>query len=204
MNIYIDFDDCLCESGRAFGRLAADLFGKNVPYDEIRYFNLQQAFDLTDEQYDLLLIKGHEPDFLLSFEEAPGASTVINEWLRQGHNVSIITGRPYSSYEPSRAWLDSHGLQDVNVYFLDKYGRENFLKNCNFSLKLDDYYKMQFDYAIEDSPLAFRFFDHLPDLKVMVFDRPWNKAAAFPNGNYHRCPDWETIRAIVAKQHEMK
>ena len=114
MNIYIDFDDCLSESGRAFGQLAADLFGKNVPYDEIRYFNLQQAFDLTDEQYDELLIRGHEPDFLLSFEEAPGASSVINEWLSQGHNVSIITGRPFSSYEPSRAWLDSHGCQSVH------------------------------------------------------------------------------------------
>ena len=55
MNIYIDFDDCLCETGRAFGILAADLFGKNVPYEEIRCFNLQQAFDLTDEQYDELL-----------------------------------------------------------------------------------------------------------------------------------------------------
>ena len=118
---------------------------------------------------------------LLSFEEASGASAVINEWLSQGHNVSIITGRPFSSYEPSRAWLDSHGLQDVKVYFLDKYGRENFLKNCNFSLKLEDYYKMQFDYAIEDSPLAFKFFNHLPDLKVMVFDRPWNRDASFPN-----------------------
>ena len=204
MNIYIDFDDCLSESGRAFGQLAADLFGKNVPYEEIKYFNLQQAFDLTDEQYDELLIRGHEPDFLLSFEEAPGASSVINEWLSQGHNVSIITGRPFSSYEPSRAWLDSHGLQDVKVYFLDKYGRENFLKNCHFSLKLDDYYKMPFDYAVEDSPLAFKFFNHLPDLKVMVFDRPWNRTAAFPNGNYRRCPDWETIRTIVAKQQEMK
>ena len=59
MNIYIDFDDCLCESGRAFGRLAADLFGKNVPYDEIRYFNLQQAFDLTDEDMDISSLRAY-------------------------------------------------------------------------------------------------------------------------------------------------
>ena len=198
MNIYIDFDDCLCETGRAFARLASELFGKNLPYEQMRFFNLQQAFELTDEQYDELLIKGHEPERLLSFEEAPGASAVINEWLRRGDNVSVITGRPYSSYEPSRAWLDSHGLRDVKVYFLDKYGRENFLKNSRFSLELDDFYRMKFDYAVEDSPLAFKFFSHLPDLQVMVFDRPWNRSAVFPGRNYHRCAGWESIRSKIA------
>ena len=200
MNIYVDFDDCLCETGRSFSVLASELFGINVPYEEMRYFNLQHAFGLTEEQYRLLLVKGHEPDRILAFEETPGASAVMNEWLRAGHNVSVITGRPFSTYEPSRAWLDNHGLQDVKVYFLDKYGRENILKNTDFSLKLDDFFRMKFDYAVEDSPLAFRFFDHLPDLKVMVFDRPWNRMPELPGSNYRRCPDWETIRANVAAQ----
>ena len=196
MNIYVDFDDCLCETGRAFSTLAAEMFGIDIPYEHMRFFNLQQAFDLSDEQYDRLLVRGHEPEMLLSFEETPGASRVINEWLSRGHSVSVITGRPFSTYKPSRAWLDNHGLQDVKVYFLDKYGRENFLKNSDFSLKLDDFFRMKFDYAVEDSPLA--FFDHLPDLKVMVFDRPWNRMPELPGSNYRRCPDWETIRANVA------
>ena len=199
MNIYVDFDDCLCETGRNFSVLAYDLFGKSVPYEEMQFFNLQQAFGLTDEEYRLLLVKGHEPDRLLSFEETPGASAVINEWIRGGHHVSVITGRPGSCYEVSRAWLDHHGLQDVRLFTLDKYGRENGMPHGASSLTLEDYYKMKFDYAVEDSPLAFRFFEHLPDLKVMVFDRPWNRLPALPGGNYRRCPDWETIRAAVAE-----
>ena len=197
MKIYIDFDDCLCETGRAFAGLVTDLFGINTPYEGMRYFNLQKAFDLTDEQYDLLLVKGHEPEVLLSFDETPGASAVINEWIGKGYDVSVITGRPFSTYETSRLWLDRHGLRDARLYCLDKYGRENFMKDSAFSLEPEDYYRMRFDYAVEDSPLAFRFFDHLPDLKVMVFDRPWNREAAFPNGNYRRCRDWENIRANV-------
>ena len=63
--------------------------------------------------------------------------------------------------------------------------------------ELEDYYKMHFDYAIEDSPTAFRFFDHLPELKVMVYDRPLNRECEFPGLNYRRCPDWEQIREIV-------
>ena len=74
MRFYVDFDDCLCESGRAFARLAHELFGKDVPYEEMRHFNLREAFDLTDEQYERLLIEGHEPDVLLSIEETSGAS----------------------------------------------------------------------------------------------------------------------------------
>ena len=147
----------------------------------------------------LKLIRGHEPDVLLSYEETPGASSVINEWISCGHEVSVITGRPFSAYEPSRKWLDNHGLQRAKLYCLNKYGRDSFIKNSDFSLELEDYRKMKFDYAVEDSPKAFPFFEHLPDLRVLVFDRPWNWECGFPNERYTRCFDWETIRSKVAE-----
>ena len=197
MKIYIDFDDCLCETGRYFSKLAADLFGKNVSYGEIRYFELQKSFSLTDEQYERLMMEGHRPEVLLSFEETPGASVTVNRWMDCGHDVSVITGRPYSAYEPSRAWLDRHGLERAGLYCLNKYGRDSFIKNSDFSLEMEDYVKMHFDYAIEDSPSAFRFFGHLPGLKVLVFDRPWNHDCEFPREGYIRCFDWEMIRKIV-------
>ncbi len=197
MKIYVDYDDCLCETARAFSTLADKMFKTNVPYEDIRFFNLQKSFELDDKQYDELMIRGHEPEELLSYEETPGASDVINEWVKKGHDVTIITGRPYIAYELSKVWLERHGFPDVKLYCLNKYGRENFIKNSSFSLELEDYYKMKFDYAVEDSPLAFKFFDHLPDMKVLVFDRPWNRDAELPGDNYRRCHDWETIRNLV-------
>lgn len=199
MKIYVDYDDCLCETARNFSDLAVEMFGKNVPYEKIRYFELDKSFDLTEEQFVQFMNKGHEPDVLLSYEETPGASEVINEWLSEGHDVSIITGRPFSSYEPSRQWLDRHGLKDVKLYCLNKYGRDGFIKDSDFSLELEDYYRMKFDVAVEDSPKAFRFFDHLPDLKVMVYDRPWNRECELPGDNYTRCAGWELIRQNVAR-----
>ena len=53
---------------------------------------------------------------LLSYEETPGACEVLKEWIAFGHEVSIITGRPFSAYETSRLWLDEHGLQDVRLF----------------------------------------------------------------------------------------
>ena len=197
MNIYVDFDDCLCETARYFSDLAAQMFGLDIPYERIRYFNLQKSFSLSDDEYDKLMIEGHTPKALLSFAETPEAIKTINSWLDNGHDVKIITGRPFSAYEASRQWLNEHGLDRVNMYCLNKYGRDSFLKGSTFSLELEDYYKMHFDFAVEDSPHAFKFFDHLPDLKIMVVDRPWNQDCEFPNKNYTRCTDWTMIRELV-------
>ena len=199
MNIYVDFDDCLCETARYFSVLVKELFGVNVPYEKIKYFNLQKSFSLTDEQYDELMIKGHVPEVLLAYEETPGAVQTIKSWIDKGHDVKIITGRPVSTYEASREWLNRHGLNQLELYSLNKYGRDNFLKGSSFNLELEDFYKMHFDAAVEDSPSAFKFFDHLPDLKVMVFDRPWNQECEFPGKNYRRCSGWREIDGLLEK-----
>ncbi|WP_035767396.1 5' nucleotidase, NT5C type [Butyrivibrio sp. NC2002] len=200
MKIYVDFDDCLCETAKAFTKIAARFFQKDVPYEEMHSFNLQESFGLTDDEYQKLMAEGHTDEVLLSYDETPGASRVLNEFIDEGHEVFVITGRPAVAYGASRKWLDEHGLDRAQLYCLNKYGRDFFLKDSEFSLELEDYYKMKFDYAIEDSPLAFKYFDHMPDLKVMVFDRPWNKNAEFPNGNYTRTPDWDKIRQLIRKE----
>ncbi len=198
MKIYVDYDDCLCETARSFSELATEMFDKHIPYEKIRYFELDKSFDLDEEQYERFLVRGHEPEVLLSYEETPGASDVINEWVAGGHEVSIITGRPFSSYEPSRKWLDDHGFKDIKLYCLNKYGRDNSVYEGEYSLEFEDYYKMDFDFAIEDSPKAFKFFDHFNHLNVLVFDRPWNRECEFPGDNYTRCSGWDEIKKIVA------
>ena len=197
MNIYVDFDDCLCETGRYFAGLAKNMFGKNVAYEDMRYFELKKTFSLTDGQLAQLLVEGHRPEVLLAFDETPGAVGTVNSWIDSGYNVSVITGRPYSSYEPSREWLDRHGLDRARLYCFNKYGRDGFVRNSDYSLEPKDYYRMRFDYAVEDSPTAFRFFDHLPEMKVLVFDRPWNRECGLPRKEFIRCRDWETIKGIV-------
>ncbi|MCR5594627.1 MAG: 2-dehydropantoate 2-reductase [Lachnospiraceae bacterium] len=197
MNIYVDFDDCLCETALYFSGLAKELFGVDVPYKDIRYFDLKKSFSLTDEQYEYMMIEGHRPEILMSYEETSGAVETVNAWLNEGHDVSVITGRPYVAYEASRTWLDKHGLDRVKMYCLNKYGRDAFIKNSEFNLEIDDYLKMNFDLAVEDSPSAFSFFEHLPNLKVLVFDRPWNRDHKFPGENYHRCRDWTEIRKLT-------
>ena len=84
MNIYVDFDDCLCETAHYFTNLVWEMFGKKVAYEDVHCFNMQQSFDLTDEEYEKMMHKGHEDEELLSLEVTPGAVEVINEWIRIG------------------------------------------------------------------------------------------------------------------------
>ena len=199
LKIYVDFDDCLCETGRAFSKLAMEMFGINVPYEEMRFFEMDKSFGLNDGQFEQFMIRGHEPETLLSYEETPGASSVINEWISRRYEVSVITGRPFNAYEASRRWLDLHGLQDARLYCLNKYGRDSFIRSSDFNLEPEDFYRMKFDIAVEDSAKAFKYFRHLPDLRVFVFDRPWNRDCEFPNENYTRCYNWESIRKAVVE-----
>ena len=96
MKIYIDFDDVICETAKYFTKIAKELFGIDVPYRQVQFFNLQKSFDLSDEQYDKLMEAGHLSENLLSYEETLGASETINKWVDEGHEVFIITGRPFN------------------------------------------------------------------------------------------------------------
>ena len=196
MRIYVDFDDCLCETAQSFTEIAARLFGRNVPYEQVRFFDLQKSFDLDEEQYQQLMEEGHTSETILGYDETPGASKVLNEYIDAGNEVCIITGRPDMTYEDSRKWLDDHGLGRAKLYFLNKYGRDSFYQKGSYNLELEDFYKMHFDFAVEDSPLAFKYFDNFPELKVMVFDRPWNQECTLP-ANYFRCKSWDEIKVKI-------
>ena len=193
MRIYVDMDDVLCETARAFVSIVERMFDKHVPYEQVKFFDLDKSFGLDDNQFEMMMIEGHLPEVLLSYKETLGASETINKWIDVGNEVNIITGRPYSAYEPSRRWLDEHNLKRVKLYCLNKYGRDAFIKNSDFSLEMDEFMQMRFDFAVEDSPKAFKHLAHLTNCKVAVFDRPWNKNVIFPSENYVRCFDWKEV-----------
>lgn len=197
MRIYIDFDDVISETAEYFSKLAKELFGVKVPYSEVQFFNLQKSFDLTDEQYEELMKVGHYPEHLLRYEETPGATDTINRWVDEGHEVNIITGRPFDAYEPSRAWLDNHGLGRVPMYCVDKYGREFFNQDCTYNMTLEKLYSMTFDFAIEDSPMSFEHVMHFDNCRIAVFNRPWNAQATLPDSRFVRCDNWVEIDRLL-------
>ena len=196
MKIYIDFDDVICETAKYFTKIAKELFGIDIPYRQVQFFNLQKSFDLSDAQYNRLMEVGHIPENLLNYEETSGASETINKWVDKGHEVFIITGRPFNSYEPSRKWLDEHKLERVPLFCVDKYGRETFEQDYIYNMTLEKLYSMTFDFAIEDSPAAFEHVMHFKQCKVAVFNRPWNRQSELPDDRFVRCENWNEIDRV--------
>ena len=173
------------------------MFGIDVPYRQVQFFNLQKSFNLSDRQYDELMKAGHIPDNLLSYEETTGASETINKWVDEGHEVFVITGRPFDAYKPSRQWLDEHNLERIPLYCVDKYGREMFKQDYTYNMTLEQLYSMTFDFAVEDSPAAFEHVMHFDKCKVAVFDRPWNRQAELPDDRFVRCSGWREIDRLL-------
>ena len=50
MRIYVDYDDCLCETARSFVKLAKEMFGRNAAYEDIRFFELDKSFGLDEDR----------------------------------------------------------------------------------------------------------------------------------------------------------
>ena len=204
MRIYVDFDDVLCETARDLSRLAAELHGCRVAYDDIRDFNLRVAFGLDEIRYLQLMREAHAPGHLLNLAATPGAIETLAQWRRAGHEVEIVTGRPYATHAASRAWLARHGLEQIPLVHVDKYSRELAPDACDWSraLTVAEFAQRHYDLAVEDAPVALRQLAAMPSCRVAIFSRPWNHGFPLITEHFTRCPDWAAVREAALRMCE--
>lgn len=198
LRIYVDFDDVLCETAKALSALAHGLFGRDVPYERITFFNLQESFDLSEAEYDRLMVRAHTPEFLGGLEPTPGAVEGLQALVAAGDRVTVVTGRPTTAAAATEAWLKRRGLGRLRVRYVDKYHRAPAVPPPGFErmLTVAELDAMPFDVAIDDSPLALDLLRHRADCRVLIFDRPWNRAYA-PGPGFRRVRSWaEILRAL--------
>jgi uncharacterized HAD superfamily protein len=177
MKIYVDFDDVLCETAQALSTLAKHLFGRNVPYEDIEFFNLQKAFSLTDEENNRLMEQAHTRDFLEALHPTPGAVSSVKKLCGDGHEVVVVTGRQSLYHEGTAQWLRNHGLGHLSILYVDKYKRAPATLPAHVPkmLNIDELNQLHFDVAIDDSPTALDLLTHRVNCQIIVFDRPWNR-----------------------------
>ncbi|MDD5706406.1 MAG: 2-dehydropantoate 2-reductase [Kiritimatiellae bacterium] len=199
MRIYVDFDDVLCETARSLSRLAGELYGCRVAYADIRVFDLRDAFLLAPWQYHALMARAHEDDVLRGLRPTPGAVATILEWVGAGHDVQIVTGRPFATRGASLAWLSDQGLSNVPLVHVDKYGREAVpsAPAAPRSLTLAEFSRLRFDLAIEDAPEALRLLRAMPDCRTIIYDRPWNRGVQPSPPAIERCLDWQEVAELA-------
>ena len=193
MRIYVDIDDVLCD-------LAAREFDRHVEYENVRVFDLQQVFCLTDAEMARFAVLSHEPDCLKNFPLTEGAVEGLKSLRDAGAQVDILTGRPAASHQATEEWLASVGLGDFKVEYVDKYGR-TFARHPDdpATVPLAALLQRQYDIAIDDSPVILKSLAGWSDTRVLVFDRPWNRSFALAP-NMTRVIGWKGVLAACLPQ----
>ena len=185
--IYVDIDDVLAESTRAYVDIVKQLFGREVSYEKITTFDLKVSFDFTQAEFDHFFDAVHQSDAILSFEPIAGAVDVLSDWADRGFEISVVTGRLASSYDASLEWLTMHEVPFHSLTMVDKYSRPNNDKGCAISLSRLS--QMKFSMAIEDSLEMATFLSQEMGIPVLLFDRPWNQAVGLDR-MIQRCESW--------------
>lgn len=195
MKIYVDMDDVLCETAASLCRLAERVFGKQVAYENVFQFDLQEVFGLTDEEMKRFMVLSHDFDSLLSNPVTPQAPESLRALRADGHDVQIITGRPASAHQPTQAWLTQNGLGDFPVTYVDKYGRDACYRHNPDdppTITLTELLARHYDIAIDDSPNILTHLATWESTRIFVFDRPWNRS--FPLApNMTRATSWPAL-----------
>jgi uncharacterized HAD superfamily protein len=191
--IYVDVDDVLCHTALALTRVLEEHFGRRVPLDEVKWFDLSRSFGLSRDEHERLMELAHRPSVLGSYEPVAGAREVLGAWRERGYDLVLCTGRPPSTAAPTRAWLRERQIPYSSILFVDKYGRHPEAD----SLRLDEVAAMDFVLAVEDSWEMATFLSESAGLPVALVDRPWNRTSS--DGRIVRCSTWADVaRAFPA------
>lgn len=198
MRVYVDIDDVMCETARSLCGYAKAMFGRNVAYEDVFEFDLRVSFSLDDIQIAELMDRAHEPGAMDSFPETPGASETVLSWVAGGDDVTFVTGRPATTHDATCHWMSERGLGAIPVLHVDKFGRYlgQMFGTLDYLVSLEDFLKMEFDFAVEDSPLGLGHLAKIPGCRVAVFDRPWNAKFALPGPQFRRCGAWSAVEAF--------
>lgn len=173
--IYVDLDDVLCETARAYLVLLETHFGKTATFDSMHSFNLGESFSLNPRELARLMSLGHDDGVLKHLATIPGAKRGLDTFRAIGYDITIVTGRPPSSEEATRFWLDANRIPYQQLIFVDKYGRSSGDGMHRRSLTLGELSQMTFVYAVEDSRDMAVFLSGQMGLPVALLDRPWNR-----------------------------
>ncbi len=200
MKIYVDMDDVLCETAATLCELAEREFDKSVAYEEVRGFDLQATFGLTDGEMARFRVLSHERDTVLRYPPTPGAVDALIALRRAGHRVDIVTGRPAYTHRDTGDWLRAVGLDGFDVTYVDKYARV-FESGPDDppTVPLGEIRGRGYDVAVDDSPVVLAKLAEWSATRVLVFSRPWNRSFALAS-NMARVASWGEALSLIGCQ----
>jgi uncharacterized HAD superfamily protein len=201
--VYVDLDDVLAHSIEGLVGLLGRHHGRRVDVEEVAHFDLGRSFSLDDAALERFFDRAHSAAELAALAPVADASRTLHAWRASGWRVHVVTGRPPTCAEASRAWLATHDMAHDALHFVDKYGRPAEPVDGVPFEPLESVLEMSFAWAVEDSlEMALRLAGEA-EMRVALVDRPWNRALPdLPDPvarRIVRCHDWTEIdRALTS------
>ena len=189
--IYVDFDDVLADTTKSFLKILRREFDKSVNFEDIFSFDLKASFDLSESEYEHFFQRVHQPEVIMEFAPIDGAVGVLEEWIKLGYQIAIVTGRLTSAYEASLDWLSKYNVPYHSFMMVDKYSRENI--DTKIAVSMEKFSKMKFSLAVEDSAKMALHLSKKMGIPVALIDRPWNRRANL-NPRISRYTSWYDIQ----------
>jgi uncharacterized HAD superfamily protein len=200
--IYVDIDDVLSRTIESLIDLLEQAHARRVEIEEVRHFNLERSFGLTEPEHRALMDRAHSDDVIESISPIPGAPEVLSGWQDAGHRITLVTGRPPATNAASRRWLTRHEIPHATLHHLDKWSRPSWNQAGLPALRFDEIPTLDFDFAVEDSlETAVRLVEEF-GIPVALMDRPWNRdlggLSPRARAGLIRCADWQAVEEVVA------
>lgn len=200
-NIYVDIDDVLSQTIESLIDLLAHLHDRRVEVSDVKHFDLEKSFTLDEREAADFMEHAHSDEIIESIQPTEGAARVLDVWGGRGDSVRLVTGRPPTTNDASRRWLETHGLRHVSLHHLDKWQRPDWNRDALPALRFDEIGTFGFDFAVEDSlDTAVRLVEEF-EIPVALMDRPWNRdvshVSAKTRSSLTRCRGWSDVESTI-------
>ena len=196
MRIGIDIDGVLTDEHNYIIDNATKFFYENnISYSvNKKIYDNHKLFNVSEEEYVMFWEK-YFLDYINNISVRPYAVEVINKLKNEGHEIFIITARPFTTYENEytkvmqnivKDWLDRNDvIYDDLIFSEDKAPK---CKELNISV------------MIEDKPENIISVSQV--IPVICYDQPFNENIS--SNNIYRCYSWYDIYKELHKMNKDK
>ena len=168
MKIGLDFDNVIAQTVQEIFKYYNNRFGKNHKIEEVTKYEFWSAWGTSKEEAINIVDEYHEEHKIEELPPLDDAVKSINS-LAEGNSLFVITARPSRFKSKTEDWIMHHIKTKIKVMDagdFHKDGRASKSEICK---------ELQIPIILEDAPdTALDCADE--NIKVVLFDQPWNRA----------------------------
>lgn len=188
MHIGVDMDSVIADIVHPLIRFHNNVYKTKTKYSEHKTFDLSPLWNCPLEETINRIHEFYHSPYFEQVKPITGSRRSIG-YLRKKHTLSLITARPYSIEDKTKAWL--------KLYFPDSF---SYVHHTNLAAKKGHPRKNKSEVCLQNK-VDLIIEDHLEyaydclsaGVEVILFNQPWNQTKNLPRG-MRRVYSWKEIR----------